>query len=57
MDVKELLSMLEFGADRIFKGDGGRMPTDKEFEELMDRSDAGQSKVAEMTLCITGLLV
>ncbi|KAL4421455.1 hypothetical protein ABPG75_010746 [Micractinium tetrahymenae] len=34
----EVLGMLRFGADRIFKDDEGRMPTDAELEAIIDRS-------------------
>lgn len=38
LDMKEMLSILQFGADRIFQGDGGAMPTDSELDAIMDRS-------------------
>ncbi|GAX78544.1 hypothetical protein CEUSTIGMA_g5984.t1 [Chlamydomonas eustigma] len=38
LDKNELLSMLKFGADRIFKNDSGRMMSDAELEALLDRS-------------------
>ncbi len=34
----ELMAMLKFGADRIFKNDVGRMPSDAELDVLLDRS-------------------
>jgi hypothetical protein len=34
----EVLTMLKFGADRIFGTDSGRPPTDAELEVLIDRT-------------------
>jgi SWI/SNF-related matrix-associated actin-dependent regulator of chromatin subfamily A member 5 len=38
LDKKELMSMLKFGADRIFKNDRGRTISDAELDALLDRS-------------------
>ncbi|GIL63033.1 hypothetical protein Vafri_17166 [Volvox africanus] len=46
----EVLSMLRFGADRIFRNEQGVMPTDDELDAIMDRSrmmtDAGAAVTA-----------
>jgi hypothetical protein len=36
---KELLSMLRFGADRIFAAAEGRPPTDAELDAIIDRTE------------------
>jgi hypothetical protein len=36
---KELLSMLRFGADRIFAAAEGRPPSDAELDAIMDRTE------------------
>jgi hypothetical protein len=39
-----MLSMLKFGADRIFSSEEGQAPTDKELAAIIDRSvSLGQS--------------
>ena len=38
LSKKELLSMLKFGADRIFANAEGKPPTDAELDALIDRS-------------------
>lgn len=38
MSKGEVLSMLKFGADRIFKNDAGRMLTEDELDAIIDRS-------------------
>ncbi|KAG1680939.1 hypothetical protein FOA52_009898 [Chlamydomonas sp. UWO 241] len=38
LDKKELMAMLKFGADRIFKNDKGRMMSEEELDSLLDRS-------------------
>ncbi|MEW5298327.1 MAG: hypothetical protein WDW36_001466 [Sanguina aurantia] len=38
LSKKELLSMLKFGADRIFKNDSGEMPSDADLDAIIDRS-------------------
>ncbi|GLC46024.1 hypothetical protein PLESTB_001026800 [Pleodorina starrii] len=47
----EVLSMLRFGADRIFQNEEGAMPSDAELDAIMDRSrmvaDAEAAKVKE----------
>ncbi len=35
----EMLSMLRFGADRIFQNAEGRPPSDEELDAIIDRSD------------------
>ncbi|GFH13582.1 uncharacterized protein HaLaN_09500 [Haematococcus lacustris] len=39
MNKHEVLSMLKYGADRIFKNDAGRSPTDSELDSIIDRSN------------------
>lgn len=36
----EMLSMIKFGADRIFKAAEGAAPTDADLESILDRSTA-----------------
>ncbi|GIL69867.1 hypothetical protein Vretifemale_646 [Volvox reticuliferus] len=38
LTTSEMLSMLRFGADRIFRNDQGVMPTEAELDAIMDRS-------------------
>ena len=38
LSKKELLSMLRFGADRIFAAAEGRPPSDEELDAIIDRS-------------------
>lgn len=38
LGVRAMLEMLQFGADKIFRGDGGRMPSSDELDIIMDRS-------------------
>ena len=38
LSKKELLSMLRFGADRIFAHTEGRPPSDADLDALIDRS-------------------
>lgn len=38
LSKKELLSMLRFGADRIFAAAEGRPPSDEELDSIIDRS-------------------
>ncbi len=38
LSKKELLSMLKFGADRIFANAEGKPPSDAELDTLIDRS-------------------
>lgn len=38
LSKKELLSMLRFGADRIFAAAEGRPPSDQELDSIIDRS-------------------
>lgn len=35
----EMLSMLRFGADRIFQNSEGRPPSDEDLDAIIDRSD------------------
>jgi len=51
MSKTEVLSMLKFGADRIFKNDAGRMPTDEELDSIISRTSmiADQKGVGEGT--------
>lgn len=47
MSKVEMLSMLRFGADRIFANEEGEAPTDQELAAIIDRSIMlGQSGVA-----------
>ncbi len=39
MSKGEVLSMLKYGADRIFKNDSGRAPSDAELDAIIDRSN------------------
>ncbi len=36
----EMLSMIKFGADRIFKAAEGEAPSDQDLEAILDRSNA-----------------
>lgn len=48
MSKTEVLSMLKFGADRIFKNDAGRMPTDDELDAIISRTSMiGEQKARE----------
>lgn len=48
----EMLSMLKFGADRIFASEEGQAPTDKELAAIIDRSvSLGQSGVRACLHC------
>ena len=49
-----MLSMLRFGADRIFQNSEGRPPSDEDLDSIIDRSDklgeAGARSVARSSL-------
>lgn len=50
MSKTEMLSMLKFGADRIFANEEGEAPTDQELAAIIDRSvTLGQSGATETT--------
>lgn len=49
LSKKELLSMLRFGADRIFAAAEGRPPSDAELDAIIDRS-ASRAAAAGMFL-------
>lgn len=50
MSKVEMLSMLRFGADRIFANEEGEAPTDQELSAIIDRSiTLGQSGLAATT--------
>ncbi|GAX72787.1 hypothetical protein CEUSTIGMA_g243.t1 [Chlamydomonas eustigma] len=47
MDRKELMSMLQFGADRIFKQEEGKMPSEADLDALLDRSSIMKREVQQ----------
>ena len=49
--VSEVLAALQFGADKIFRGDKGRMPTDEELDVIIDRSAAFQLEKDSVQVC------
>ena len=49
MSSKELLSMLSFGADRIFAKEAGERPTDAELDAIIDRSNTKAAAAAAAT--------
>ena len=40
MDTREVLSMLRFGAERIFSSDSGQPPSDAVLDDIIDRTSA-----------------
>ncbi|KAK9859870.1 hypothetical protein WJX84_002821 [Apatococcus fuscideae] len=49
----EMLSMVKFGADRIFKAAEGAAPSDEELESILDRSaDVGQAAAKAETAAV-----
>mmetsp|Transcript_15446 Transcript_15446/g.43214 ORF Transcript_15446/g.43214 Transcript_15446/m.43214 type:complete len:946 (+) Transcript_15446:412-3249(+) len=52
LGMSEMLSAIQFGADRIFQGDKGRMPSDKELDAIIDRSGPGEQD--EVKICKEG---
>ena len=46
---KELLSMLRFGADRIFAAAEGRPPSDAELDAIMDRTEKAAVKAGRLS--------
>ena len=55
LSKKELLSMLKFGADRIFANAEGKPPTDAELDALIDRSAKVAATAGERRRGLTGL--
>lgn len=46
LSKKEVLSMLRFGADRIFSSTEGRPPSDAELDAIIDRSGSAAAAAA-----------
>lgn len=44
LGMAEVLSMLRFGADRIFRNEAGAGPSDQELDQIMDRWGNGRGK-------------
>jgi hypothetical protein len=53
----ELMSMLRFGADRIFKNAEGKPPSDEELDLLIDRSHSRAAAAGEQCLGPLGFRV